>query len=443
MAKITRKLMKIFGVNATTQQRGVFGSLAAGSPAYSTDPEVIQSLANYESGWFSAVLGNNSPAIQDMNALQFVFAYQLAYLMQSGIPEWNSATTYYIGSLVTDVGTGVIYASRTNDNLNNAVSDNTNWRIVGGNIMTASGDLIYGGTNGNQTRLAAGSSGQFLGMNGSPLPVWTSFIAPTVQFFTSGSGTYNKNYAFTIASGSATVGATYTNNGVTYTVYETVASGTLIYMSGNGAPTASGTLTKASGTGDATLTFSQARAPLYLVVEVQGGGGGGGGTSTAGGTGGTTTFGSSLLTVTGGSGGANTGGGSGVGGTGGTATVNSPARLIYSRPGGTGGGSTGVAAGVGGGGGSSYFSGQGVVSSAAAGLSGDNGIANTGGGGAGVNSSGGANTGRGGGGGAYAKALLANPSATYAYAVGAAGTAGSGNGSAGGAGVIIVWEHYQ
>jgi hypothetical protein len=46
-------------------------------------------------------------------------------------------------------------------------------------------------------------------------------------------------------------------------------------MSGSGAPASSGTLTKATGTGDATLTFSQAIAPLYLHVKMVGAGGSG------------------------------------------------------------------------------------------------------------------------------------------------------------------------
>lgn len=127
MAKIARKFMKIFGVNAGAQQRGVFGSLAAGLPAYSTDPEAIQGLSNYEDGWFGAVLGNNSPAIQDMNALQFLFAYQLAYGFQAGVPEWDDATTYYLGSFVND-GNGNLYVSLADNNLNNAVSDTSKWK---------------------------------------------------------------------------------------------------------------------------------------------------------------------------------------------------------------------------------------------------------------------------------------------------------------------------
>ena len=61
---------------------------------------------------------------------------------------------------------------------------------------------------------------------------------------------------FTVTSANATIGATYTNNGATFTVLSTIAAGTTLYLLGNGAPTASGTLTKATGTGDATITFS-------------------------------------------------------------------------------------------------------------------------------------------------------------------------------------------
>lgn len=63
-------------------------------------------------------------------------------------------------------------------------------------------------------------------------------------------------YEFTVTSANATVGATYTNNGVTFTVLATISSGTTLLVSGVSAPGASGTLTKASGTGDATITFA-------------------------------------------------------------------------------------------------------------------------------------------------------------------------------------------
>lgn len=130
MAKITRATQKIFGSTAGTDQIAKFGSLAAAAPVRYTGaaatPANIQALSQYLSGWSSAVLGGNSPAIEDMNALCWLFARQLAYIFQAGIPEWDSATTYYIGSIAQD-GSGNQYISRTDDNLNNALTDTTNW----------------------------------------------------------------------------------------------------------------------------------------------------------------------------------------------------------------------------------------------------------------------------------------------------------------------------
>ncbi len=68
----------------------------------------------------------------------------------------------------------------------------------------------------------------------------------------------NGQYYFTITSGNATVGATYTNNAQTFTVVNTIAAQTKLVCTGTGAPAASGTLTKSAGTGDATITFSLA-----------------------------------------------------------------------------------------------------------------------------------------------------------------------------------------
>jgi len=70
-------------------------------------------------------------------------------------------------------------------------------------------------------------------------------------------------YQFTVASSNATIGATFTNNGQTFTVLLTLtqASGlTTLFCSGTGAPAASGTLTKASGQGSTTIAFSAAVA---------------------------------------------------------------------------------------------------------------------------------------------------------------------------------------
>ena len=138
MAKITKKAQKTFGGGLTaTNNIAQFGSLKAGSPAYSLDPDTIQSLSAYDNGWAAAVVNNNAPALQDVNALDFLFSRQLSYLMQAGIAEWDAATTYYIGSVVND-GYGNLYYSIADTNLNNAVTDATKW---------ISYKLAYVGTN--------------------------------------------------------------------------------------------------------------------------------------------------------------------------------------------------------------------------------------------------------------------------------------------------------
>lgn len=139
--------MKIFGMDSGPQQLSVFGSLAAGLPAYSSDVEVIQGISQFTSGWFAAVLGNNSPAIEDMNSLHYVFGYQLAYLMQQGVAEWDDATTYYAGSLASGAN-GEIYISLTDDNLNNALTSTTNWALFRARVRTLTTTGNIGQTDG-------------------------------------------------------------------------------------------------------------------------------------------------------------------------------------------------------------------------------------------------------------------------------------------------------
>lgn len=179
MAKVTRQTQKIFGSSAGFQEIAQYGSLAAAAPVFTTDIATIQALSNYLGGWYDAIIGPNSPTIEDMNALHYLFAYQLAYLLQEGVAEWDAGTTYYAGSVV-----------------NNPV------------------------------------------------------------------------FAFTVSSANATVGATYTNNGQTFTVQTTIAAQTALVCTGTGVPLASGTLTKASGTGDATITFSAYAVNAGIYVSV-------------------------------------------------------------------------------------------------------------------------------------------------------------------------------
>jgi hypothetical protein len=119
MAKITRKTASIFAGSASPAPNGIaqFGSLAASAAAYSTDPATIQALSEWLAGWNSALVSGAAPAIEDMNAVHYVFGYQLAYLLQQGIAEWDPGTTYYTNGFCSY--NGVIYQSLADANLNN------------------------------------------------------------------------------------------------------------------------------------------------------------------------------------------------------------------------------------------------------------------------------------------------------------------------------------
>lgn len=275
---------------------------------------------------------------------------------------------------------------------------------------------------------------------------------PVFQSLLTGSGTFDIPYAFVVTSASATAGATYTNNSVTFTVFETISGATLLYATGNGDPLASGTLTKASGTGDATITFSSFSKPLYLKIRMAGGGGGGSGGGNGGAGGGTgsngssTTFGSSFLTCTGG-----LGAGVATGGGGGTGTIASGAYgFATDGTAGEGGNSIGGAAAsdiIGGTGGVNLLGGEGACTSPI--LAGEDAVPNTGAGGGG-GACGGVVPVSGGGGGAggYIDAVVYSPASTYSYAIGSGGSGGSANtggqvGGDGGSGVIHITAFYQ
>lgn len=257
-----------------------------------------------------------------------------------------------------------------------------------------------------------GTSGQSLQSNGGSAPTWVN-VPASILSTTS-----------------------------TWTANQTFSSGTFK------APTVQ-VFTSGSGT---YTTPTSPRKPVYIQVIMVGAGGGGAGSGTAsggtGGTGGTSTFGTTLLSCVGGTGAAfgNTGG------AGGTASLGTgPIGTALSGGNGQGFsqdtiiGSTLMAGGVGGANPLGGFGASGV-----GGGVGSAGTTNTGGGGQGGGSGAGSANDAGGGGGAggYINAIIANPLATYAYTVGAAGTAGIAgtNGfiaGIGGSGYIEVREFYQ
>jgi len=127
MAKITRATQKQFGLNGASGDFGQFGSLAAGAPNYTKNPAIIQSLAAFLTGWSAETIASNRPALEDFNGLDYLAFYQICYLFQAGIAEWDSDTTYYTNSFCQV--SGVIYKSLQDDNLNqNPTTQTAYWQ---------------------------------------------------------------------------------------------------------------------------------------------------------------------------------------------------------------------------------------------------------------------------------------------------------------------------
>lgn len=129
MARINRVTQKIFAGAASNN--GVFGSGQLGLNTVSNDLAVLQAGAAWPLGWNSAIEGASKfPILEEFQALNYINTTQLSYLFQQGIPEWDAGTTYYANSICTGAGNLKVYASLTNGNLNNAVTDATNWILL-------------------------------------------------------------------------------------------------------------------------------------------------------------------------------------------------------------------------------------------------------------------------------------------------------------------------
>lgn len=130
MTRITRKTLNIFAGSATNN--GQFGSAQGSSPLTSTDPAVIQNFssgASWAAGWVDAVIGGQKlPPLEEFQGVQYVHSYELAYLFQEGIPEYDSGTTYYQYSIVKDPSTFILYGSTfAGANTGNALTNATYW----------------------------------------------------------------------------------------------------------------------------------------------------------------------------------------------------------------------------------------------------------------------------------------------------------------------------
>lgn len=141
MAKLDRKNFKLFAEDAATSEVAQIGSLRAGAPLKTKDIDQIQALQNYKDGWFGIAIGENSPAMEDMNAIQYLQAYMIAMILGSGVAEWNQDTEYSIGSIINVSGN--MYVSLQDSNINHPFTETAWWYQYGNKIrtMSASGNI--------------------------------------------------------------------------------------------------------------------------------------------------------------------------------------------------------------------------------------------------------------------------------------------------------------
>ena len=146
MAKLLRETHKQFGSAGTSDNFAQYGSIVGPGVAYTKDIDTIQALSAWTAGWQSAVYPSNSaPFLEEMNAWCYEHSYQMSYVLQEGIPEWDDATTYFIGSIVKKAGTFELYGSLINTNLGNALPSqvsNANWEYLNPSLKNPPGTVI-------------------------------------------------------------------------------------------------------------------------------------------------------------------------------------------------------------------------------------------------------------------------------------------------------------
>lgn len=129
MTRIAPVAQPIFGSNSSNN--GQFGSAVLGTKITSLDPSVIMELPAWETGWSAAtVTGQKLPTLEEMQGTMYVATYQIAYLLQEGVPEYNEDTTYFENSIVKETGTYVLYGSLIDDNIGEDLDDPTKWQTL-------------------------------------------------------------------------------------------------------------------------------------------------------------------------------------------------------------------------------------------------------------------------------------------------------------------------
>lgn len=135
MTNLTRVTGKVFGETASPTGDanigpyiGQFGSAKAGTYNGTDDVATIQSLTAWSNGFIDAVTPSQQfPTLPEMTGVCKNLSYQECYLLQKGIAEWDSGTTYYTNDFCKLGNT--IYYSLQDNNIGHNPSSTTYWTL--------------------------------------------------------------------------------------------------------------------------------------------------------------------------------------------------------------------------------------------------------------------------------------------------------------------------
>jgi hypothetical protein len=222
MAKITRKVTAQFADVSPTSKLAQFGSKKAGAISYSVDPDTIQALAAFGQGFASSLINSGPPAIQEIDALFNLLTRQIRYLDQMSVPEWDAATTYFVGSLVQSDGD--LYISVVIDNLNFAVTNTAKWMLYKSiKVKDYTSDIIMPTSDDSTIRVIA-SSGSYPVLFLLPTPSSANIgrVLVVKKMFNAGAG----DMQFQAEDSSSIDGVTIITVAIQYTVKKFISTGT-------------------------------------------------------------------------------------------------------------------------------------------------------------------------------------------------------------------------
>lgn len=242
---LTRQTQKVFGSNANANQLAVFGSMKTGTPVYSTNLATLQSTA-YTQGWSEALLSDKAPYMEEMNAVQYGFSYQIAYMLQEGAFAYDANTTYSSTSIVKSFEDGKMYFyhSLIDNNTGHSLSDPTYWEKISfasQSDLNNKADIDLSNINPTQTAI-------------------NTIVGWGMPDYTGGISVSSSSYPYTAPSNGYFYATYYATGGGQYTCSITINNQTFAMQTQGGRdfafmPVSAGDVISVSGSGDPSAGF--------------------------------------------------------------------------------------------------------------------------------------------------------------------------------------------